>query len=164
MIAGQTGKWDVLTASYVKGIRMVHGRLRDGLAGSSSSLIQSQDTAAGARLYEEFLLDTVLPTADDLRRALNAFEMAATADLADRRLHDEIRSVQGELLVALSRQEIVPVSGRGRRFDPRVHEAVARVESDTLPAGTVALVHRQGFCLKQRLLRPAQVAVVSSRE
>jgi molecular chaperone GrpE len=45
-------------------------------------------------------------------------------------------------------------------FDPRLHEAMARVETAGDPAdGTVIEEYRRGYLLDGRVLRPALVAV-----
>jgi molecular chaperone GrpE len=44
-------------------------------------------------------------------------------------------------------------------FDPAVHEAIRQVQSDEHEPGTVIEVYQKGYLLKNRLLRPALVAV-----
>lgn len=47
----------------------------------------------------------------------------------------------------------------GERFDPRMHQALAQMETVEMPAGTVAQVHAPGYLHQQKLLRPALVTV-----
>lgn len=47
-------------------------------------------------------------------------------------------------------------------FDPRVHEAVERVEVSEEQVGRVLAVRRRGYVLGDRVLRPAQVVVGGS--
>lgn len=44
-------------------------------------------------------------------------------------------------------------------FDPNIHEAIAAVESEEIPAGHIIRVERKGYFLRDRLLRPALVVV-----
>jgi len=50
----------------------------------------------------------------------------------------------------------------GEEFDPRVHEALGTVEREDLPDQHVAEEIRRGYKLRQKLLRPALVRVVSN--
>lgn len=69
-------------------------------------------------------------------------------------------SVREELLEILHRRGLREVDARGQEFDPRVHEAVARVPVEPGDqVGRVVEVRRPGYALADRLLRPAQVAV-----
>ena len=52
----------------------------------------------------------------------------------------------------------------GEAFDPRHHEALGTVERDDLPDQHVAEEIRRGYKLRERLLRPALVRVVSQPE
>ena len=47
-------------------------------------------------------------------------------------------------------------------FDPRLHEALGSVERDDLPDQHIAEEIRRGYKLRDRLLRPAMVRVVSN--
>ena len=50
----------------------------------------------------------------------------------------------------------------GEPFDPRVHEALGQVEREDLPDEHVADEIRRGYKIRERLLRPAMVRVVSN--
>ncbi|SDS83383.1 nucleotide exchange factor GrpE [Actinopolymorpha singaporensis] len=69
-------------------------------------------------------------------------------------------SVREELLEILHRRGLREVDAWGQDFDPRVHEAVARVPVEAADqVGRVVEVRRPGYALADRLLRPAQVGV-----
>ncbi len=72
-------------------------------------------------------------------------------------------SVRAELLEILHRRGLREVDASGQQFDPRVHEAVARVPvkpgDPDEQVGRVVEVRRPGYALADRLLRPAQVGV-----
>ena len=51
------------------------------------------------------------------------------------------------------------VPGVGAPFDPELHEAIMREESDDVPDGTVLREFRRGFRLGDKLLRAAMVQV-----
>jgi molecular chaperone GrpE len=57
---------------------------------------------------------------------------------------------------------VVPVESVGATFDPRVHEALESVERHDLPDHQVLDEVRRGYRIKERLLRPALVRIVSN--
>jgi molecular chaperone GrpE len=56
------------------------------------------------------------------------------------------------------------VPAAGEVFNPAVHEAVARVESEKVAVPTVAETLVPGYMLHDRLLRPAMVKVAVPAE
>ena len=61
----------------------------------------------------------------------------------------------------LERYEVRAFDAAGQPFDPRVHEAISRVEHPDVPAGSVAAELQKGYRVGERLLRPAMVSVSS---
>src|SRR3954470_12729810 len=61
----------------------------------------------------------------------------------------------------LERYEVRPFEATGQPFDPRVHEAISRVEHPEIPPGAVAIELQKGYRVGERLLRPALVSVSS---
>ncbi|HLV00722.1 MAG TPA: nucleotide exchange factor GrpE [Acidobacteriota bacterium] len=64
-----------------------------------------------------------------------------------------------QLQAVLDRYGVVEVPGEGADFDPNIHEAVTREETDQYRDGEIIEEYRKGYLLKDRLLRPAQVKV-----
>jgi molecular chaperone GrpE len=61
----------------------------------------------------------------------------------------------------LERYEVRPFDATGQPFDPRVHEAISRIEHPEIPSGSVAVELQKGYRVGERLLRPALVSVSS---
>ena len=61
----------------------------------------------------------------------------------------------------LERYEVRAFEATGQPFDPRVHEAISRVEHASIPSGSVAAELQKGYRVGERLLRPALVSVSS---
>ncbi|GAA3338679.1 nucleotide exchange factor GrpE [Curtobacterium pusillum] len=85
--------------------------------------------------------------------------------LAIDRLRDEpvsealVDSAVDEVLEAFARRQVLPVEHDGG-FDARFHEAVATVPADErTPVGSVVVVHRDGYRIGDRLLRPSRVTI-----
>lgn len=94
----------------------------------------------------------LLPVADNLERAL-----AAQSGLED--LRRGVEMIARQLADVLARQGVEPIEALGRPFDPQLHEAVAREESDEVEEPTVVGELQRGFLHGDRLLRPALVRV-----
>ena len=93
-----------------------------------------------------------LPVADNLDRALQA---GGSADDLKRGVEMIQRQMQ-ELLRRFGAREVV---ADGEVFNPTLHEAVARTESDRVTVPTVTETLVRGYLLHDRLLRPAMVKV-----
>ena len=52
----------------------------------------------------------------------------------------------------------------GKPFDPREHEAVALEDTTEVPDGTVVRELQRGYKLRDRVLRPALVAVARNNQ
>jgi molecular chaperone GrpE len=120
---------------------------------------RKEQTEAVAQARESVLKD-VLEIADNLERATGAQAQAGGKGAAV----DGAAVVKGVNLVLrlfqqkLERYEVRPFETVGQPFDPRVHEAISRVESD-VPAGAIANELQKGYRIGERLLRPAMVSV-----
>jgi molecular chaperone GrpE len=111
----------------------------------------------------EGLLRDLLPVVDNLERALRAAAESsgegANGSGATAALVAGVELVQRQLLDALERHGVTRIDARGQPFEPALHEAVFRVESDQAAPGTVVDELAPGYRLHDRLLRAAQVSV-----
>ena len=64
-----------------------------------------------------------------------------------------------EIHAVFDRFEVEAVPGPGQLFDPNLHEAVLREETDQGEDGTILEEFRKGFQYRDLLLRPSQVKV-----
>ena len=62
----------------------------------------------------------------------------------------------------LARADLIQVDPVGEPFDPKFHQAVGMVESDTGEPGSVLQVLQKGYSLNGRLVRPAMVIVAKT--
>jgi molecular chaperone GrpE len=60
---------------------------------------------------------------------------------------------------ALKKLGLEPIEAAGKSFDPNIHQAVERVETNDLPENTVLGEFRRGYSFKGKLLRPSTVRV-----
>jgi molecular chaperone GrpE len=100
------------------------------------------------------VIEPILPVLDGFERALSAHNDPAYEDF---RKGFEI--IYRQLLEALKRLGIERIETVGKPFDPHVHQAVERVESNEYEDGTIVDDLRHGYKLRDRVLRPALVRV-----
>lgn len=74
-------------------------------------------------------------------------------------LNGAFKAVADKLVGALENQGLASFGTQGDAFDPDVHEAVQHTTSPEVSGPTVTAVLRRGYCLGERVLRPAMVAV-----
>ncbi len=105
---------------------------------------------AVANAVEQFL-----PVLDNFQLALGASgsadQLPAGVDLIVKQMEEVLRSLN-----------VQPVEATGAKFDPRVHEALETVERHDLADNQVLDEVRRGYRIRERLLRPALVRVVSN--
>jgi molecular chaperone GrpE len=120
---------------------------------------RKEQTDAEAKARESVLKDA-LEVADNLERATTAQTQGTGNGVVDAAaVLKGVNLVLRLLQQKLERYEVRAFESLGQPFDPRLHEAISRVESPTVPAGSVAVEHQKGYRVGDRLLRPAVVAV-----
>jgi molecular chaperone GrpE len=108
-----------------------------------------RDYATGS-VVEQFL-----PVLDNFALALNATGSAE-------QLRTGVELIVKQMDETLRQLQVTAVPTVGQQFDPRVHEALGSVERDDLPDHSVAEEIRKGYRIRERLLRPAMVRIVSN--
>ena len=113
-------------------------------------------TEAEAAVRERVLRD-VLDIADNLERATTLTGPGGAVD--GPAILKGVTLVLRVLQQKLERHDVKPFDSKGEPFDPRVHEAISRVESADVPAGAVAVELQKGYRIGDKLLRAAMVSV-----
>lgn len=114
-----------------------------------------REREAAFKYAEEALLKELLPTIDNLERAL-----AHQNDSSELKLMREgVDLTLKALLAATAKFGLTPIDSVGKPFDPNLHEALAMEESDSLPPQSVLREFERGYFYKDRLLRAAKVVV-----
>ena len=106
--------------------------------------------------HEQVVKD-LLAVVDNLERAIEHASASSGADFEG--MLQGVDLVRRELLGVLAKHGVGPIEAEGEVFDPNLHEALAQVEDEKVPAGRVARVLQKGYRLRDRLLRPARVLV-----
>jgi len=105
---------------------------------------------AAASVVEQFL-----PVLDN-------FELALKATGSTEQLRSGVELIVKQMEEILRQMQVTAIPAVGEAFDPRHHEALGSVEREDLPDQHIAEEIRRGYKIRERLLRPSMVRVVSN--
>lgn len=112
-------------------------------------------------LAGEDLIRKVLVLADDFDRAIEA----RPPEIADHPWLEGISAIDRKLRQLLESEGVTTIdASAGRPFDPREHEAIANVPDANRAEGEIVEEVRRGYRLRERVIRPALVAVATSTD
>jgi molecular chaperone GrpE len=112
-------------------------------------------------LAGEDLIRKVLTVADDFDRAIEARPEIIAKDA----WFDGIAAIDRKLRLFLESEGVSSIDATpGRPFDPREHEAIANVAETGRPEGEIVEEVRRGYRMRDRVIRPALVAVAANTE
>jgi len=140
---------------------------RDQLAAEKAELLdrhlrsqaEFQNIRRRAERERQELLDYAnTETLRSLLVVLDDFERALKVETSDREYAKGMEMIHQRLYDAMKKLGLEPIVSVGQPFDPHVHHAVEKVESEDA-ADTVLEEYQRGYNFKGRLLRPAMVKV-----
>ena len=98
---------------------------------------------------------------DNLERSKIALEndekLKSTEGL--KKIIEHLDIIQKDMLSILKKNNIEEIKSVDQKLDPNLHQAMLEIEDDNKETGTVVQEIQKGFMMKERLLRPALVAV-----
>ena len=94
----------------------------------------------------------MLPILDD-------FERAMKVECSDANYTKGVQLIYTRLYEALKKMGLEPMDTVGKTFDPNLHQAIERVETDQAEDQTILGEFQKGYNFKSKLLRPAMVKV-----
>ncbi len=133
-------------------------KLRERLARLQAEFENSRKRAL--REQKEFQEYAIFDTIKALLPVVDSLETAARmspSENADCRTGMEL--IYKQLLDVLFNIGVRPIRAIGERFDPRIHHAIATVDTDLVEDQLVVGESQCGYKFKDRLLRPAMVTV-----
>ena len=77
---------------------------------------------------------------------------------------DHLEIINKDLISIFKKNNIEPVLSINKKLDPNFHQAMMEIEDDQKEPGTIIQEIQKGFMMKDRLLRPALVAVSKNSE
>ena len=106
-------------------------------------------------LANEILLAKVVALADDFDLAIEHVPVEARATP----WVEGIAVIDRKLRALLESEGVTRIEALGRPFDPALHEAISHVPGSGRPEDEVVAELRRGYRIRDRVLRPALVAV-----
>ena len=120
--------------------------------------LEAEKGQAAAYAAATFARD-MLAIKDHLDRALAAVSDELRADKVASNFLAGIESTARELDAVFTRNGVTRIESVGQPLDPHRHQAMMEVPSDEAEPGTIVEEMQAGYLIKDRLLRPALVAV-----
>ena len=161
----------LLERDLVERIAVLEGELAEAKAAVLYAHAEAQNVrrraekeAGDARAYAvtAFARD-ILSVADNLSRGLAAIPDELRADDKMKGLVSGLEATGRELESIFQRHGISRIEAIGQPLDPNRHQAMLEVPAEAEP-GTIVQEMQAGYMLKDRLLRPAMVAVAKRPE
>ena len=123
--------------------------------------LEAEKQQASAYAATQFARD-MLAIKDHLERALAAVSDELRSDKVASNFLAGIESTARELEAVFTRNGVTRVQSVGEALDPHRHQAMMEIPTDQAEAGTIVEEMQPGYMLKDRLLRPAMVAVAKA--
>ena len=114
-----------------------------------------REKSEGIAYANESIMRQLIEVIDNLERAVEHGEKDETCE----GLLDGVRMTLKAFTDIFARFGASPFESVGQSFDPNRHEAVFQEPSSEYPHMTVTREFKKGYTLRDRLLRPAMVAV-----
>ena len=111
------------------------------------------------RERSEFLQFAAMDLVREVVPVLDDFERALKVETADRNYAKGVELIYQRLAETLKKLGLERIEAAGRPFDPNLHQAVERVETDEAADQSVLAEFQKGYNFKGKLLRPAMVKV-----
>lgn len=108
----------------------------------------------------EFLQYAGMEMVRDILPVLDDFERALKIESSDASYRKGMALIYQRLIDTLKKMGLEPIEAAvGQDFDPNLHQAVVRFETDDAPDNTIIEEFQRGYNFKGKLLRPAMVKV-----
>jgi molecular chaperone GrpE len=108
---------------------------------------------------EKFAKD-LIPVVDSLSMAIGATAIEADATVLLEKLKEGVELTMKQLLSVLEKHGVTAVD-ESEPFNPDVHNAVQKVDSDAHESGDIVNTFQKGFRYKERTLRDAMVVIAN---
>ena len=98
---------------------------------------------------------------DNLERAKQSLENDETLKNSEalKKTLEHLEIINKDLISIFKKNNIEPIDSVNKKLDPHFHQAMMEIENDQKEPGTIIQEIQKGFMMKDRLLRPALVAV-----
>ena len=151
-------------ASQVSALRADRDRLAADKAELHDRLLRRQADFDNFRKRAErdrsdFLQFAGMEFAREMLPILDDFDRALKVETADADYAKGVELIYARMYETLKKMGLEPMDTVGKTFDPNLHQAVDRVETDEAEDQTILDEFQKGYTFKGKLLRPTMVKV-----
>src|SRR2546427_2021363 len=108
----------------------------------------------------DFLQYAAMEVVREILPVLDDFERALKTETSDAGFRKGVELIYQRLIEALKKIGLEPIETTiGSEFDPNLHQAVVRFETEEAPDNTILDEFQRGYNFRGKLLRPAMVRV-----
>jgi molecular chaperone GrpE len=111
------------------------------------------------RERSEYLQFAAMDLVKDILPILDDFERALQVETTDRNYAKGVELIYQRMSDTLKKLGLEPIETADQKFDPNLHQAVERVETEKADDQSILGEFQRGYNFKGKLLRPAMVKV-----
>ena len=108
------------------------------------------------KFANEDIIKELLPIIDNFERAINNTENLTETE---QKYLDGFKMIYCSILNIMEKNEVKPIDGSNKPFDPTYHNAIMLEKNDNFESGMVIEVLQKGYLYKDKVIRPAMVKV-----
>ena len=120
----------------------------------------AQDVEKARKFALEKFVGELLPTVDNLERAIASFDQE---DEAQKAVLEGVELTLQSFMNTLDKFDVKAVDPQDQPFNPELHQAMSMQEVEGVEPNTVIAVMQKGYELNGRLVRPAMVMVSKAK-
>ena len=107
----------------------------------------------------DYLQFAAMDLVRDMLPILDDFERALKVDTTDRDYAKGVELIYQRMADTLKKLGLEPIETAGQKFDPNLHQAVERVQTEQAEDQAILGEYQRGYNFRGKLLRPAMVKV-----
>ena len=111
------------------------------------------------RERSEYMQFAAMDLVKDILPILDDFERALQVETTDRNYAKGVELIYQRMSETLKKMGLEPIETAEQKFDPNLHQAVERVETEKAEDQSILGEFQRGYNFKGKLLRPAMVKV-----
>ena len=158
--AARTAAEEIVSRAEYEQLKAERDQLVDRLARLQAEFENARKRAEREKAdYRDFAAANVV---EQFLPVLDNFELALKATGSTEQLRSGVELIVKQMEDVLRQMNVTPIPAVGEEFNPHHHEALGSVERHDLPDQHVAEEIRRGYKIREKLLRPAMVRVVSN--
>ena len=146
--------------SEIEKLRAERDALVDRLARMQAEFDNARKRAA--KEQQEYRDYALMDAVKSLIPVLDSFDRALRSSPEKSEFHSGVELIHKQLQDALAKIGVRPISTMGEQFDPRYHEAIEMVDTNSAKDHEVSEELQRGYKFKDRLLRPAMVKIAQN--